>query len=208
MLAARMTGKNSPYLSFAELEKLQEVYGEIDERVALFQKLTGLRCLPNCRKCCETAKTVEVSILEMLPLAQSLWERGEAESLLERLKGIDEDHPCVLLDRSPSPDKKGGCTHYSLRPLICRLFGFSALRDKHGNPRIALCRPLKDQDPSWENRINEKIQNGLPVPIIPDFSMKAAMIHPSLGQRRYPINYSLKEALEIIGQRLIFIKKS
>jgi hypothetical protein len=41
---------------------------------------------------------------------------------------------------------------------------------------------------------------------MPDFSRKVAMIHPQLGQEKYPVNIALLEALELVGQKMHFLK--
>jgi Fe-S-cluster containining protein len=175
--------------------------------MARFKRLARIDCLSKCQKCCETAGVVEASPFEMLPLSIHLWEKGKAESLLEQLTKREPEGPCILLNRNPSLLSKGGCRYYSLRPLICRLFGFSAIPDKYGNPKIALCKPLKELKPGIGGRINERIQEGLKVPVIPHFSRQVAFIDPNLGQGLYSINYSLRQALEIVGYRMQFQKE-
>ncbi len=197
--------KNS--FPFPGLEKLFAVYAELEDQMACFKRLARIDCLSKCQKCCETAGVVEASPLEMFPLSIHLWEKGKAESLLEQLTKREPEGPCILLNRNPSLLSKGGCRYYSLRPLICRLFGFSAISDKYGNPKIALCKPLKELKLGIEERMNERIQEGLKVPFIPHFSRQVAFINPNLGQGLYSINYSLRQALEIVGYRMQFQKE-
>ena len=192
---------------FPGLEKLFAVYSELEEQMAGFKRTARIDCLGKCQKCCETARFVEASPFEMVPLAVYLWQKGKAESILEQLMKIDPEGPCVLLNRYPSLLSQGGCNYYSFRPLLCRLFGFSAAPDKYENPKVALCRPLKELNPGIEDRINEMIQEGLRVPIIPHFSCQVAFIHPNLGKERYSINQSLRQALEIVGYRMEFQKE-
>ena len=187
---------------FSDIEKLFAVYSELEEQTAHFKRVARIDCLDECQKCCETARFVEVSPFEMFPLSIHLWRKGKAEPLLEQLMKADPEGPCVLLNRNPSLLCKGGCNYYSFRPLICRLFGFSALPDKHENPKIALCKPLKELNPGIEDHINEIISEGLRIPIIPHFSRRVAFIHPNLGQGLYSINHSLKQALEVVGYRM------
>ena len=88
------------------------------------------------------------------------------------------------------------------RPLLCRLFGFSAVLDKHGHPGIALCRTIKDADPHAEDRINQKIARGLRPIIIPHWARQASSLNPHLGQERHPINQAVRLALERVGLQL------
>ena len=188
--------------------RLQEVYNELQEEIAQFKRAARIDCPNKCRKCCETARFVEVSTFEMLPLSIHLWEKGKAEIILKQLKEVDPEGPCVLLNRNPSLRSEGGCRYYSFRPLICRLFGFSAIRDKYGNPKTTLCKPLKELNPGIEERIDEMIPKGLRVPFIPDYSRRVSFLHPSLGHAKHPINFSLRQVLEEVGQKIQFRQNS
>ena len=187
---------------FPSLEALSQLYAEIDAQLSLFAEAARIACLPNCRVCCETAKFVECSTLEMLPLSLHLWRAGKAECVLEHLSRIGPEGPCLLLDRVPSVSAGGGCAYYSLRPLTCRLFGFSAVPDKYGNPRMALCKAVKGLHPGLEGRLNGRIREGLRVPIAPRLRCRLAMLHPGLGQPYASVNLSLRTALEKVGYRM------
>jgi hypothetical protein len=197
---------NAAELGFYGLDFLFEVYGDLERQIADFKKMAGLDCLRKCQTCCSTAKYVEASIFEMLPLSLHLWEEGRAEEILEKLEGVHPEALCISLNLHPTEEVPWGCTHYSLRPLICRLFGFSATVDKYGQPLIAICKPLKERHSGIDRRINEQIRGNLPVPLMPDFSRKIAFIDPRLGQEKYPINIALWEALELVGQKIHFHK--
>jgi len=197
-----MLGLSNFTSPFPGLEKLLAVYSELEEQMADFKRAVRIDCPGKCQKCCETARFVEASPFEMVPLAIHLWQERKAESILGQMVKADPGSSCVLLNRYPSPHSRGGCNYYAFRPLVCRLFGFSAALDKHENPRIALCKPLKESNPGIEERINELIQEGLRVPIISHFSWRVAFIDPNLGWERYSINHSLRQALEIVGYRM------
>ncbi len=173
---------------FPGLDQLAEVYADLERQIADFKRNAGIECLRNCTFCCATAKFVEASIFEMLPLSLHFWEEGRAPEILAKLEGIHPEAPCILLNPNPPDDPSGGCSYYRFRPLICRLFGFSATVDKKGQPVIVICNPLKERHSGIAERINGRIQKALPVPRMPDFSRKVAMIHPRLGQEKYPVN--------------------
>ncbi len=185
---------------FPGFKELIDLYKNLDEEAGRFQKAAALNCLRFCKKCCTPAKAqIEASVFECLPLSIHLWRLGEAESYLQGIAAGGEENPCVLYNADPSPLPASGCKHYSWRPLLCRLFGFSAVLDKHGRPRIALCRAVKDADPRTEGWINQKIARGLKPMIIPHWARKASSLNPHLGQERYPINRAVKLALERVG---------
>jgi Fe-S-cluster containining protein len=187
---------------FPGLDQLSEVYADLERQVAQFKRSAGIECLPGCLSCCATAHFVEASIFEMLPLSLHFWEEGRAPEILEKLEGIHPEAPCILLNPNPPHELSGGCGYYRFRPLICRLFGFSATVDKKGQPVVLVCEPLKERHSGIAERINGRIREDLPVPRRPDFSRKVAMIHPQLGQEKYPINIALREALELVGQKI------
>jgi Fe-S-cluster containining protein len=195
-------------VSFPGLDRLSEVYADLERQVAEFKRGAEIECLRKCALCCTTAKFVEASILEMLPLSLHFWEEGRAEELLEKLEGIHPEAPCVLLNPDPSDESRGGCNYYRFRPLVCRLFGFSANVDKDGHPTVAICNPLKKMDGGIPDRITERIRQGLPVPLMPDFSRRVAFLHPHFVQEKYPVNIALREALEIVGRRIHFLKST
>ncbi len=195
-------------IHFPGLDQLTEVYADLERQIAEFKRSAGIECLKKCALCCTTAKFVEASILEMLPLSLHFWEGGRAEELLEKLEGIHPEAPCILLNPGPSDEFEGGCGYYRFRPLVCRLFGFSATVDKDGHPRVVICKPLKNIDRRMPDRIDERIREGLPVPLMPDFSRRVAFLHPHFGKEKFPINFALREALEIVGRRIHFLKST
>ncbi len=190
-------------LSFPGLNELQSLWREIDTQINHFKSATNLDCPPGCARCCRTfSGKIEVSIFEMLPLSIYLWQRGEAEIFLEKIKVADQGSPCVLLRTELSAQDKGGCQFYDFRPLVCRLFGYSATFDKRGKPAMVLCQALKMKDPLLEGRLNQEIRNGMNVPILSSCCRKPAWMNPHLGKDRTSINEALRQALEWVGFHL------
>ncbi|MBM7614061.1 YkgJ family cysteine cluster protein [Alkaliphilus hydrothermalis] len=187
--------------SFDGLSDLLAVYGQLEDMISNFKSKTNLACINKCSKCCNTScQNIEVTVFEMIPLSIYLWQQGLAENLLEILNDLDEDAPCVLYN--PSPDLDGGCTTYQWRPLLCRLFGFSAILNKAEKPVVSLCKYVKQVDPQLETRLQNEIDNGLEVPINSHFARTISMINPTLGQKRYSINEGLRLALEMVGFKM------
>ena len=202
----KKTGRRRLEGCFPGLDQLSEVYDDLERQIAEFKRGAGIECLQGCTFCCATAKFVEATIFEMLPLSLHFWEEGRAPEILEKLEGIHPEAPCILLNPNPLDEPSGGCSYYRFRPLICRLFGFSATLDKNGRPSIALCAPLKDLNSGIAERVDQKIREDLPFPLMPAFSRKVAMIDPHLGQEKYPVNIALLEALELVGRKIHFLK--
>ena len=58
--------------------RVLELYSEMNRQTAEFRTATGLRCFPGCGQCCESAM-VEATVTELLPAAEELLFRGEAQ---------------------------------------------------------------------------------------------------------------------------------
>ena len=203
MFIINQTGNNSPGVSFEGLEDLIALYREVDTATDNFKKQGQVDCLASCRECCRTpAANIEVSIFEFLPLSIHLWQTGKAEFWLARAAEAAPDSPCVLLNENTLLQPEGGCRFYAWRPLLCRLFGFSAVENKYGQPNISLCRRITQENPGLRERLQALVEGGLPVPINSLYARRLSLLNPALGQTRYPINKALLLALETTGFRL------
>ena len=187
---------HSPRIDRPKNVQLLRLYHSLDQAIARFQKSSGLRCLPGCGECCENPK-VETTVLEMLPLAADLFQRREAEKIIERLNGLPPESICVFYQKNSAAAAKGCCTAYSFRPTICRLFGFSTVNDKRGKPELVTCRLMK------EHFFKQYAQvNATQAPAMRDYSQQVFNIDCALGKDRLPINQALRVALERAGYYL------
>ncbi|HOI63365.1 MAG TPA: YkgJ family cysteine cluster protein [Mesotoga sp.] len=190
---------------FARIAQLEEIYEELNASINRTMLQTGLRCLPGCRSCCETpSSNIEVSILEFLPLSMNLWQNDKAGQLLEILELKTEDDPCVLLQNDASLLPEGGCSHYGFRPLMCRLFGFSAMIGRDAFPVPVICKLVKVNYPDIMRKVVDSVNGGLDIPVFSNFARRVRGIDPYLAERVYPINQALKKAIEFIGLRWHF----
>lgn len=181
-----------------ELEsQVLEIYGEADRAVARYRQATGLSCSSGCLKCCNSEK-VEATAAEMIPLAFHLFRTGQAELLMKRLEK-EEARQCILFRPDLSTDTTGGCSQYSFRALVCRLFGYAGNPDRTGQPQLARCREMHPVPP--ENQLRHHA--GL-MPLFTTFGIAITAIHPALGTRRQPINEALYTALAKVGLLLAF----
>lgn len=195
--------------SYEGLSELLKIYSQLDSMIADFKSRTGLDCIKRCRKCCGTpARNIEVSVLEVLPLSICLWQKGEADYWLRKTYENGNDKPCVLYEENPSVLSESGCRAYTWRPLICRLFGFSAVLDKQGSPVISLCKHLKETEEGLESRIQSMVNSGTNIPVNSHFAQRVSFINPALGQIRYPINEAIRLALENVGFRIALLSNS
>lgn len=114
---------------------LVALYEEFDADVSAFAEVGGISCPLGCGDCCDHADT-EVTVTEARLIAEHI--RAEMPALEDEL-ATTARHPdrvaCVFYD----PDRDFHCRIYSVRPLICRAFGYSAYSDRAGNHLFAVC---------------------------------------------------------------------
>jgi uncharacterized protein len=140
-----------PSLLRDRLESLVELYRRADEAVAAFCAGSGLACPHGCGTCCE-GFVPDVMPLEAAAVAAFLagkdkaaaWSLagagshvpGDPDLAVRGQSSADRGQSCPLF----TADSPWHCTVYEARPLVCRLFAFSAVRDKRGQSSFALCR--------------------------------------------------------------------
>ncbi len=188
---------------FSRIVQIEDLHSELTSLLDKVILETGLGCPKGCRSCCLTpAYNIEVSLLEFLPLSLHLWRYGLAERLLQRLEETGEEDPCVLFERNSDLLSNGGCTFYEYRPMMCRLFGISAMIGKTGEIKPVVCKIIKAYYPSSVQRFLQTTEDGsLVLPVFSHFRSRIEGIDPHLAERVYPINMALKRAIEFIGLR-------
>lgn len=166
---------------------IPEAFARMDRATAAFAQASGLACPPGCGACCLSPE-VESSVDELGPMAAHLCETGRAEAVLEALAHAGSPASCVLYQPEPGNPGRGRCGAYAHRPPLCRLFGFAAVRDKTGRPRLALCRVHRESAPETAERAARGVEEETcPAPFFVE--------HTAPGPRQ-PINHALREALE------------
>ena len=168
------------------------IYAAADAAIARFQAATGLACPRGCGRCCEE-QTPFVRVADMEEIAAAHVARGIGEDTLARAKAAGSLHPCVIFAPGRLP---GGCTEYELRPTLCRLFGFGAVRDKHGEAALAACRVHKQETPEVAARAIAFVASGGDVPIFAEWQAAADAESDDGDPTLMPINEALAIALE------------
>lgn len=166
----------------------------LSEETSGFQTWSGIKCKSGCGKCC-TKADIEATVLEFLPFALHVFERGEAEQWLARFETHEED-VCLLFQ-----SHKGGsgqCSQYQHRGLICRLFGFSARTTKYGERELVSCQIIKTEQSENYHLTAEKVRAGELVPVMNHYQMRLVGIDPQLARDFYPINKAIKIAIETV----------
>jgi len=189
-----------------KIHKVLLLYKQLDNGLQKFARHSRMSCLPGCGKCCENPD-VEASVLEMLPLALDLWQKNTAQQWWDRIENAQGKEQCVFYEPHSSGAGKGRCGIYPFRPLICRLYGYSAKRGRDNRLALFSCLLIREDQPTQFQQAQKKINAGLKVPCISDATMKASALDPELGTKQYPINKAVQLAIEKVGLWQSFEKK-
>ncbi|MBC2839446.1 YkgJ family cysteine cluster protein [Robiginitalea sp. SC105] len=181
---------------YHKVRAVERVFRQLEKEVATFQQATNLSCLSGCGKCCRKPD-IFATPLEFLPLAYHLFKANEAQAWYDKLKE-ETDGLCPAFAPFLKPGAGGFCNAYGNRGLICRIFGFSAVLDKLGNPRLATCRTIKEEKPLEVTRATEHIRSGGAVPLTRDYYFQLLAIDEKLAGRHLPIREAIREALEAV----------
>lgn len=178
------------------IQGVREVFREIDLRVTEFELASGIRCRPGCGQCCHESK-VEVSPVELLPIAGEIVEQGKAD-VWHEIAAQNPKGRCVFYAPDPFDPSLGRCTIYLDRPALCRLFGFAAVRAKSGEPKLASCHWHKKLQPEAVAKAVEAVRHGsLPAPRFTDYQDRLRDLSPSRSDSALmPINEALMRAIE------------
>lgn len=179
------------------IERIMAFYASLDSRIASARCLDDIRCPPGCGICCRSPN-VEASALEMLPVASHLYGSGGLDLWLEAAERT-EGRACIF----HTPDKlqygHGRCAIYPFRPLMCRLFGYSAVRDKNGRPTLVTCRLVNRLVPEQAAAARAAVAQGAEIPFMTDVTSALQGIDPHLGSALMPINEAFLRAVERVG---------
>ncbi len=197
-----------PGFSFEGLDSLLDVYHELDEINNSLRSIPGLNCPQGCSLCCRASSiNIEVTVFELIPLCLHLQSINMLDQIYDSIQRTVFSAPCVMLSSDKDALSAGGCSCYMWRPLICRLFGFSAVRDKYGVLKFSICRVMKEYAPHLPDIMREKINKGLSLPVNSSVSLAVSQLNPYLGSARYGINEALSRSIEIVGLKLHHLKR-
>ncbi len=181
------------------INNVLRLYEMLDAEIAQFQAASALRCASGCGRCCENPKVV-ATVLEVLPLAYHFWEKNSAQAVLAQFLNVSDQEVCVFYQPDPLKNGQGRCGVYLWRPLLCRLFGFAAQKDKYGQPQLVTCSTMKSLcSYEYEQALENMHQGKLAAPLMQDYAMRLFNIDPHWGKEQLPINQAIKIALEKVG---------
>jgi len=179
-----------------KIRKVEQVFKQLDKETEKFGQQSNLKCLTNCNLCC-LKKGLEANVLEFLPLAFYLVKNNLHEQALDLL-ATDPEH-CINLAKSQVPGQTAGCGNYEYRGMVCRLFGFSGIKDKNSKLAIYTCSLMKNEYPQEFKTAMERINSGMPIPMVTDFYYQIYFIDTHMANDYNPINVSIRKAIEKVA---------
>ena len=125
---------------YEELKRVEEIYLDLEKKQDIFCNTFNVHCKKGCGTCCEHF-IPDVYALEARYLAYGIIKEGKAEVVRKRINEWSEESAyCPLYDF----DSNFHCTVYKYRPLVCRLFGATASKNKEGLPCFRKCKYNKE----------------------------------------------------------------
>lgn len=176
---------------YRKIQRVQKVLNDAVLHTERFSKAGGITCASRCNLCC-LKRDITASPLEFFPLAYYLYKKGLAETFYTRLEELPENSLCILF--SALGDRPGGCTEYTYRGLICRLFGFSSGTDKTGQKRLITCKTIKGTQACQQLKPAHLDKS----PRAADYYMRLVAIDFVLANEQLQINEAIRRALEIV----------
>lgn len=176
------------------VSQVMDLYADIDKSVAEFQLRSGLRCPAGCGLCCPTAD-VRVTVLEMLPIAHEILCNQDVEAWMDRLAAQPEGGRCTLYSEKQISDA-GHCGFYTKRPVLCRLFGYAAVRSRNGARALSVCKFIRRNNPQATAAAMAFADQA---PCFVHYGSRVYALDPVLGNELMPINTALRRAIERLG---------
>ncbi len=177
-----------------KVKSVEKIFAALDQEMNTLRDRSGLHCVSGCGKCCFKAD-IEATPLEFLPYAFHLFLTKHIDEVYQNLLA-NESSMCTLFNPVKDSLDKGGCSQYAYRGLICRLFGFSATRDKNGKAQLITCKLMKAGQADTIAKIEEEMEAGIPSPMMSDYYFRLRSIDTELGTRMMPINQAMRQAIE------------
>ncbi len=185
---------------------------------AIYEKLAGAQLSfsdtadkkdhrPSCAKGCgECCRNFIPDILQAEAEAIALYLFSERPELIPRLEFPTQSCPFID-DGNP----EGLCAIYPIRPLVCRLFGFSGTTGKDGEPEFSLCRHMKPLEGIAVRRFRGsgplvELFGSIP-PVMGHFSTEASSIDPDSCER-VSLPEAVSRAMSKIGLESALLNQS
>ena len=160
------------------LANLYVLYRALDLAIEDWQRASRLLCPPACGTCCATYEPTVLPIEGMAVAAYAAQGHPATAPLLDSEPSV-EALGCVFYD----PGNARHCTVYVARPLECRLFAFSAVRDKDSRPVYRLCRHMPGPGPRTTGTETLRERYGALPPTMQDYSARLQALSGGSSRR-------------------------
>lgn len=168
------------------LGEVQKLYSRLDREQKDFSSLLGIGCNQGCGTCCENYFP-DITNAEAEYMAMGILLQGNEKEVLEKLHSIKDRRSCPLYIK----DRPYHCSVYSVRPLICRLFGNSVTKDKNDRPVFRDCR-WKENPRIISAEELERLHDRLV--IMENYGIQLEEIQPE-DNATYPLDEALERAI-------------
>jgi len=179
-----------------KVKAVERLFLNLEKEIGVVKNNTGLHCASNCVACC-TKKDLKATALEFYPLALHLYKTGQAEDFLTYLQNYEDDGICPMLNQFQTENKSIGCSHYEYRGLICRLFGYSSVKNRLGEHVLSTCKTIKSNYPA-EYRKADELARKNKVPAGSDYFSRLQFIDYNQAYLYYPVKDAIRIAVETI----------
>jgi uncharacterized protein len=181
-----------------EIILMMQLYQRLDEQVLELQKKTGLACMEGCGHCCYK-KRVDVTPLELIPLAEYLVKENSLDYWLDLLQAPNQHDTCVFYKPNLDNPEMGRCQVYPFRTCLCRLFGFALLKNRFNESYLATCTIQKKQFPEVVKTAKAYAKTCSTVPSLLDYRFVLYEINPTLGSKYMHINDAARWVFDWVG---------
>jgi uncharacterized protein len=167
------------------LASLHAVYGEVEAVTSRFSLQSGVSCPSGCGGIC--CRNFEPDVMEAEALYLAAWILESGSEALSRLPNAESAASGAAAAHCPFWDAEGGgsCLVYPARGLICRLFGFSAVRGARGEKSFGLCfamdRGVEGIQRQWREGKGDFFEIADP-PVMADYGSRVAAMYPGGGR--------------------------
>lgn len=165
---------------------LLKLFKRLSAHSQVFQTQVPIACPSGCGQCCENPK-VHTTILEMLPVALAYWQKNQNDLTAEKLLTLPESGICKFYQADSQIPGSGRCSVYAFRPLICRLFGYSARKNKYDSLEFVTCTRLRNEFSKECHAVQIQIESGLSAPVMSDYDQRLLDIDPGLAKNKYQL---------------------
>lgn len=178
-------------------QEVRKVFEELDAQIKDFIDGSQVGCISGCGFCCSNPK-VSASVLEFLPLAFDLYEKGKAEKALELLESKNGQDYCIIYKPTSTDAAMGFCSDYQNRGMICRLFGSSARKNKEGKKEIITCKKIKETKKEQYEAASLAVNEEMAVPLSSEAYSHLYNLDFQLTSDQMPINQAIQKAFEAV----------